>query len=219
MKKLSIKFKAFSSSKLKGALRLALLVLCGLIIGVNVYLANAGKLVGNRLPMPFGYGASVVLSGSMEPELSVGDLIIVAEADSFAEGDVVVFQSGSSLVVHRITQIDGEMLTTKGDANNTEDDPVNVSTVKGRVIFSVPYVGTAVNFLKTPLGTILVIVLAIALLEIPRRREKKKDDEDREKILEEIRRLKDEANKPADSGAAENAQSVSDDSGATENKE
>jgi len=219
LKKLSDKLKAFSSSKLKGALRLALLVLCGLIIGVNVYLANAGKLVGNRLPMPFGYGASVVLSGSMEPELSVGDLIIVAEVDSFAEGDVVVFQSGSSLVVHRITQIDGEMLTTKGDANNTEDDPVNVSTVKGRVIFSVPYVGTAVNFLKTPLGTILVIVLAIALLEIPRRREKKKDDEDREKILEEIRRLKDETNKPADSGAAENAQSVSDDSGATENKE
>ena len=63
--------------KIKDVLRWLLIVVCGLILGVNVYLANANSLVGNQLPMPFGYGAAVVLSGSMEPEFSEGDLIIV----------------------------------------------------------------------------------------------------------------------------------------------
>jgi hypothetical protein len=46
--------------------------------------------------------------------------------------------------------------------------------------------------LKTPVGTICIIAAAIALIEIPRRNEKKKDNEERQKILEEIERLKKE---------------------------
>ena len=48
-------------------LRTVLLIICGTLIGVNVYLINAKTLAGNDLPMPFGYGAAVVLSGSLEP--------------------------------------------------------------------------------------------------------------------------------------------------------
>ena len=71
-------------------MRLLLLILCGLVIGVNMYLANANSLVGNQLPMPFGYGAAVVLSGSMEPEFSEGDLIFVKETESYKQNDIVV---------------------------------------------------------------------------------------------------------------------------------
>ena len=176
----------------KSTFRLLLLVLCGLLIGVNVYLANANGLVGNQLPMPFGYGASVILSGSMEPEFSKGDLIVVKETEKYKRNDIVVFQSGNSLVVHRIIHIDGETITTKGDANNTADEPINVSAVKGKVLFWIPYVGSVVGFLKTPIGIICIIAAAIALVEIPRRNEKKKDDEERQKIVEEIERLKNE---------------------------
>lgn len=179
--------------KLKDAIRLTLLVLCGLIVGVNVYLANANSLVGNQMPMPFGYGAAMVLSGSMEPTFSTGDLIIVKEADNYKEDDIVVFQDGNILVVHRVLQIDGENITTKGDANNAADAPILLSAVKGKVLFWIPYAGYAVEALKTPVGTICVVVLAIALVEIPRRIEQKKDEEERRKILEEIEQLKKEA--------------------------
>ena len=47
----------------KSVLHVTALLLCGAILGLNIYSANAGKLVGNKLPMPFGYGAAVVLSG------------------------------------------------------------------------------------------------------------------------------------------------------------
>lgn len=178
--------------KLKNWFRLLFLIICGLMIGFNVYLANANGLVGNQLPMPFGYGAAVVLSGSMEPEFSEGDLILIKETKDYKQNDIVVFQGGNNLIVHRIIDIDGETITTKGDANKTADEPINVSTIKGKVLFWIPFLGNVVSFLKTPLGTVCIITSAIALIEIPHRREKKKDDEDRQKIIEEIERLKKE---------------------------
>lgn len=185
--------KQFSKpKKLKGMFRLLLLILCGVILGVNVYLANANSLVGNQLPMPFGYGAAVVLSGSMEPEFSKGDLIVVNETDTYEVNDIVVFQDGNSLVVHRIINIGGETITTKGDANKSADEPINISAVKGKVLFWIPFVGSIVEGLKTPVGTICIIAAAIALIEIPRRNEKKNDDEEKRKIIEEIERLKKE---------------------------
>lgn len=178
--------------KLKSTFRLLLLILCGLILGINVYLANANSLVGNQLPMPLGCGAAVVLSGSMEPEFYEGDLIIVKETKNYKKNDIVVFQDGNALVVHRIISIDGETITTKGDANKTTDEPINASAIKGKVWFWIPFADNVVGFLKTPVGTICIIVVAIALVEIPRRNEKKKDDGERQKIVEEIERLKKE---------------------------
>lgn len=177
---------------IKGILRVVLLVICGVIFGVNVYLANASSLLGNQLPMPFGYGAATVLSGSMEPEFSRGDLIVVKESDTYELNDIVVFQDGASLVVHRIIDMEGSTVTTKGDANNTADEPVDISAVKGKVLFFIPYAGDVVSFLKTPVGTFCIIAAAIALIEIPRILEKKKDDEEKQKIIEEIERLKNE---------------------------
>ena len=142
--------------------------------------------------MPFGYGVAVVLSDSMKPELSKGDLIFVSEGESYAERDIVVFQEGSMLVVHRIIKIDGDNVTTKGDANNSEDEPINVKDIKGRVVAGIPYVGDVVNVIKSPVGTVCIIALAIILIEIPRRNEKKKDEEEKKKIIDEINRLKEQ---------------------------
>ena len=172
--------------------RWIVIVLCGVVLGVNIYSMNAGRLVGDHLPMPFGYGAAVVLSGSMEPEFSVDDLIVVKKTDDFEERDIVVFQSNGSLVVHRVIQIDGDTVTTQGDANNTPDEPIERKNVKGVVLFHVPKIGLLVHFMQSPIGSIIVSAVAILLVEIPRRRERQKDAEELDKIKEEIRCLKDE---------------------------
>ena len=183
-----------ASRKPAGCFRILLLIVCGAVLGVNVYLTNANRLVGNQLPMPFGCGAAVVLSGSMEPALFTGDLIIVREAACFSENDIVVFQDGNTLIVHRIIGINGESVTTKGDANDAADEPIDVSRLKGKVVFRIPFAGKMVSLIKTPVGTILVIMAAIALIEIPRRKEKRKDDEERQKIIDEIEQLKQKRN-------------------------
>lgn len=175
---------------LNNCIRFLLLALCGGLLGYNLYCINASRVVGDQMPMPFGYGAAVVLSGSMEPALSKGDLILVRQTDSFREGDVVVYQDGDLLVVHRIISlVDGQAIT-KGDANNAFDDPVELSAIKGEVFLSLPGVGTAVELIKTPVGSLLILGLALLLLELPRRLEKRRHAQELEKIKAEIRRLK-----------------------------
>ena len=176
----------------KNLIRIILLVLCGTVLGLNVYTANAHRLLGNSLPTPFGYGAAVVLSGSMEPTFSKGDLIMVRETETYQVNDIVVFQDQNSLVVHRIIAIDGDTIITQGDANDAPDPPSTIDTLKGRVLFWIPYVGEIVNLIKTPIGTISIIAAAILLIELPRRNEKKKNREEKQKIIEEIKRLKEQ---------------------------
>ena len=79
---------------------------------------------------------------------------------------------------------------TKGDANNVEDGDITMNLIKGKVFYCIPMAGHLVNFLKTGVGTVLTLVIAFLLIEIPRRREKEKDDAERQKILNEIERLR-----------------------------
>lgn len=170
--------------------RRLLLAVVGILLGFNAYLANARGLAGNQMPMPFGTGIAVVLTGSMEPTLRVNDVIIVREKDSYQPGDIVVYQSGYELIVHRVISTDGQTLITQGDANNAADPPVDISQVKGAVAVRIPKAGLVVNALKTPAGILLLLVCAFALTEGSFRKQKEADDAETEAIKAEIRRLK-----------------------------
>lgn len=172
--------------------RILLLMVISLVVGINIYSWNARSLTGNAMPMPFGYGAAVVLSGSMEPTIMVDELIIVKTAETYEVDDIVVYQTGRMPVVHRIVAMDGETVTTRGDANNTDDSPVELSQVKGKVISHIPHVGKVVRLLKTPPATILLIVAAVLMVELPYMKEKEEKEEELARIKEEIRRLKEE---------------------------
>ena len=172
---------------IKTIARIALIVFVSLVVGLNLYSWNAKSLMGNALPMPMGYGAAVTLTGSMEPTIMADDLIIVAEQEAYE-----LDQSGSILVVHRIISIDGQSVTTQGDANPVADEPMDVSLIKGKVIAIVPVLGNVARVLKTPAATIVLLAGAVLLLEMSFRKEKQKKSDDLELIKEEIRRLKEE---------------------------
>ena len=178
--------------KLPSFVRVLVLAVVSLVLGFNLYQWNARSLTGNVLPMPFGYGCAVVLTGSMEPTIMTNDLIFVRAETDFEVGDVVVYQSGRMLVVHRIVDIDGELVTTQGDANNVADEPVHIRYVKGIVIGQVSGLGTAVRVLKSPAVTILMVAVAFLTIELPYRNKKDETNEELERIKEEIRRLKEE---------------------------
>ncbi len=171
--------------------RLGLAVL-GLILGVGVYFANAREIAGNQLPMPFGFGAAIVLSGSMEPALSVNDLILVHQTQDYQVGDIVVYQSGQSLISHRIVQMDEETAVTQGDANNTSDDPIRVSDIKGVVVGCIPAAGIFVYALRKPVLIVVVFLCILLFSSLSFRREKDEDEKRLEEMREEIRRLREE---------------------------
>lgn len=172
--------------------RRMVLALVAIIVGVRVYTWNAESLVGNRMPMPFGYGAAVVLSGSMEPTFYVDDVIFAKEEEQYAVGDIVVYQDGDMVIVHRVVAVNEETIQTKGDANNIADAPIAKDKVKGKVIASIPSMGGMVRFMKNPVAVVGILAAAVFLMEFSYRKEKEKDDDELEKIKAEIRKLKDE---------------------------
>lgn len=189
----------------KAIWRRLLLVVIGIIVGVNIYLANARGIGGNQIPMPFGYGMANVLSGSMEPTFSKGTLLLVKETDDIQVGDIVVYQSGQELIVHRVIALadDGQIIVTQGDANNAADPPFDRSQVRGVVTRWIPFLGNVVSILKTPTGILLILIVAFLLIEASFRKQRENDDEELEAIKEEIRRLKVEQENRCNAGLKE----------------
>lgn len=134
---------------------------------IIVFAAIAAVLV---LPVLFGCKSMAVVSGSMEPQIPVGSIVVVKEVDAreLEVGDVISYRiSGDTMVTHRITAIDfdNETITTKGDANETEDaNPVSFSDVVGRKLFHVPLLGYLSIYIKTPLGIVGVCAVLIVLI-------------------------------------------------------
>ena len=174
----------------KTVIRIILLVLIAVLVGVSVYSVNAAMLSGNKLPMPFGFGVTVVLSGSMEPEISVGDILIVLPSEQYEVGDVVVYQTQGMSVVHRIISMEGDEVVTRGDANTGDDAPIHTKSIKGEVVCAIPLVGYLVCFIKTPIGTLALVGLAILLLEVSFKKDKKQDDGELEALKKELEEMK-----------------------------
>lgn len=179
-------------------IRIILFVLISLIFGFGIYGMNAKLLMNDQMPMPLGFGVGVVMSGSMEPELSVDDLIFVVKDKTLEPDDIVVYQSKGILVVHKVVRVDGDQITTRGTANNADDDPIALKDVKGRVVFSIDGIGKIVDFIRNPIIMIAILVLAVYLLMksyASEKNEKEKNDQRIEEIRKEIMRMKENISK------------------------
>ncbi len=134
------------------------------------------------VPKLLGIQTYNVISGSMEPSISVGSIVYVknADFDELAEGDVIAFESGASVVTHRITSIDSQskLITTKGDANDTEDFvPVAYVNVIGRVVAHVPFLGYLASWLSEITGKVIAVMLLIIGLLLSNAGDKSQDKE------------------------------------------
>ena len=102
----------------------------------------------------------IVLSGSMEPSIRTGSLCVVDTGYPFGQvqtGDVIAFETGTGqLVTHRVVSALDGYLETKGDANQVSDGfTTDEGNYRGRTIFSIPWLGYAVDFLQTARGKII----------------------------------------------------------------
>ena len=141
---------------------LAFLLLC------NVYMISVRHFAGIPQPSVCGWSWAVVVSGSMEPEICVNDLIIVQKKEDYQMGDIISFESGSSVVTHRIVGMDAGDYLTQGDANNAVDfAPVTKEKVVGKVMYIIPGIGVMIQYLQTPLGMMCFVLLGFLLIEIP----------------------------------------------------
>ena len=152
--------------------------------------AVVALIVISILPIPGNYKLLIVQSGSMEPAIKTGSVVVVKPAENYKAGDVITFndRGKDKTTTHRI--LDLEVITgqtqyiTKGDANNAEDSSrVSESKIIGKVLTSVPYAGYILAAAKEPIGFILLVIVPCAII-----------------ILEELGKVWKEVKKKKDTG-------------------
>lgn len=114
-----------------------------------------------------GYTYLEVASGSMEPTLKTGDIIIVQKTNDVKVNDIIIYKTedGLSFVTHRLTNIDGYNFTTKGDANNTSEQIISDQVV-GKVVYYNDNFCKALKILLNPIYIVIIGVVGIFLPEL-----------------------------------------------------
>lgn len=115
------------------------------------------------VPMIGGYSALIVLSGSMEPTIMTGEVIVIHEQKDYQIKDILTYRDNGILVTHRIVDETETTYTTRGDANNTDDPPIQKSQAVGKTIFHIPYLGEVILFIQSPIGLASVLAILIGL--------------------------------------------------------
>lgn len=143
-----------------------IMLLLVFILFINVSNYIQVKILHKNIATINGYAFLEVASGSMEPFLNVGDLVVINTKDKeINENDVITYSSSDgSFVTHRVMENLDSGLITKGDANNAKDkDIVKSENVIGKYIFKVPHFGILVSSLQNPLTLILILIIGIII--------------------------------------------------------
>jgi signal peptidase len=140
-------------------------------IGLAGFLAFALKRSTDAIPTVMGHKVLSVVSGSMEPAIMTGDVIVVkplGPGQAVQEGDVITYrtrENANMLITHRVVGailVNGQpaAYVTKGDANPDQDlSTIALDQVVGRYSWRIPYFGYISNFMRRPGGIILLVVL------------------------------------------------------------
>ena len=137
-------------------------------IGMIAFFVVVVGVVLPLMPIPKFYQLFVVESGSMQPSIPVGSLVISHPQTSYRTGQVVTYRDQARpkvTITHRIIRFNGLDAVTQGDANDAPDlQPVPSKNIVGRVLFHLPYFGYVISFTKTVPGLILLVIIPATVI-------------------------------------------------------
>ena len=133
-----------------------LIVILGIILLITIYNNIQIKILGNDYATFFGHSIFEVQTGSMEPEISAGDWIVVKYDNNIELNDIVTFQNKGEFITHRVIESYNGTYVTKGDANNAKDTPISKDQIIGKVTKILPNFGI---FRKTIFNPIVLLLL------------------------------------------------------------
>lgn len=190
--------------KIKKAISIIVILILLPILLMSIVILVDSYTHPNEVPSFLGWKPFIVLSGSMETQISAGDIVVVKVIDTneLKKGDIIAFKDGNIVITHRIdevTEIDGKkQYITKGDNNNTQDiGYVSPEQIEGVFKFKVSRLGNLAMFIQTPLGMIVCLSIPIIIIILLQTADSKKEKEEliaklnkQSKMKEEIEKLK-----------------------------
>lgn len=139
------------------------------LLGVFVF---ALFTISSNFNVFVGYRSFLVQSGSMEPSIMIGDIVVTHQQPQYYKNEVVTFlNKDQRIVTHRIidvlTQDNKTKFITKGDANRSEDeDQITPEQIIGKVVFVIPKLGFFVAFAKSLPGLIILVIVPSIILVV-----------------------------------------------------
>lgn len=136
-----------------------------IILVFNVYNFICIKVLGHDLATINGYAMLEVVSGSMEPTIHKGDMIIIdTKARYYKDKDIITFyDKEGSFVTHRILSIDLDngTMVTKGDNNNTKDAASSLTNVVGKYVTKLTGIGVLLASFKNPFTMVMIFIIGL----------------------------------------------------------
>lgn len=152
----------FKKINIKKAKKISYWVILGLLLAVLIF------VLFPLLPIDNNYSLKMVLSGSMNPAVKTGSIVMVKPAQDYKIGDIISFNLGKEerdLTTHRIVGEKEQGFITQGDANNVADtNSVKKEQILGKVVLTVPYAAYAANFARSKFGLIILILIPAFLI-------------------------------------------------------
>ncbi len=132
------------------------IVFIGFLIALTSFIQL--KVMHRKYCNVFGYTYFQILTGSMENEIKIDDVVIVKLGKSYKKGDIISYNSGDAIVTHRVVEINDDEIITKGDANNANDEPIKKKDVIGKVVFIGKKFGVVKKVVTEPIVFISFLV-------------------------------------------------------------
>ena len=143
-----------------------LIILVTILIIIGIYYLFQIKILNKGYADLFGYTFFQVATGSMSNTIEIGDVIIVKITEEIEENDIIVYEEEGSYITHRLISKNGEELIAKGDANNSEDKPIKLEQVLGKVEIIIPKLGMWRDIIMTPeiIGLVIVVIVLLSFV-------------------------------------------------------
>ena len=188
-----------------------LIVILAIILLITIYNNIQTKILGNDYASFFGNTVFEVQTGSMEPEISAGDWIIVKYEKNIQLNDIVTFEHKGQYITHRVIEAYNGTYVTKGDANSAKDAPISKDKIIGKVTKVLPHFGLLRKTIFNPI-VLMFLIITCYLVSVtfkkptekeqafeqeliakvkkiaPKRKKVKEVVEEREEVVEEIKK-------------------------------
>ncbi len=145
--------------------------------------------IQNKPASIFGYKVFVVISGSMEPNIHVGDIVITKNVDeeNIKIGDVITFNNDKYTITHRVIDIiqDDEIFyKTKGDHNSVADkDLIKYNNIEGVCKFRIEKIGVIFMHSKSIIRAIIILCIFYLMIKIIERKNEMKLEKNNRNIM------------------------------------
>ena len=166
--KRELKEKINNRNKFKTIFKYILTPILLIVVLLNLYIIFQKLTHPNQVVTIFGYRTYIVSSGSMEPYLKVGDIILVDKVESqdfINVDDIITFTKGEGKdITHRVVEIKevngNKSFVTKGDNNNDIDEnEVKFENIRGKYSNKIDGIGKFILNVKTSFGAIIFVIV------------------------------------------------------------